>query len=64
MPFRELIEDVSRTGDDLRDLVINNMRYLQILCTGHPSFFLRQLVQPLQPIFDLSPSDQLLCVLF
>ena len=53
MPFRESTEGVLRTSDDLRNLiidhlysVINGMRNLQILCTGHPSFFLRQLVQP------------------
>ena len=60
-----------RTINDRRDLVIdglhsviNSMRDLQNLCSGHSSLLLRQLVQPLQRILDLSPSDQLLQIFF
>jgi hypothetical protein len=34
------------------------MRRLQILCNRHPSFFIRQLVQLLQRILHISPSNK------
>ena len=65
------LEDVLRTIDDRRDLVINGlhsvingMRNLQNLRSGHSSLLLRQLVQPLQCILDVGPPDKLLEIFF
>jgi hypothetical protein len=62
---------VLRTIDDRRNLVIddlhsviNCMRDLQNLRSGHSSLLLRQLVQPLQRILDVSLSDKLLEIFF
>ena len=60
-----------RTIDDRRNLVIddlhsviNCMRDLQNLRSGHSGLLLRQLVQPLQRILDVSLSDKLLEIFF
>jgi hypothetical protein len=42
----------------------HSVRGLQILCNPHPSLLMSQFVQPLQRIFDICPSDQLLRVFF
>ena len=69
---RDGVENVSRTSNGLLEVVVNadhpivdgchsvhnSMRGLQILCSGHPSFFLSQLVKSLQRVFYLSPSNQ------
>ena len=36
------------------------MREVQDLCRRHPSLLLRQFVQPLQRVFYVLPSDELL----
>ena len=67
-----------RTVDDRLDFVINpshfavharyfvvdNMCKFQDLCTSHQGLLMRQLVQSLQRVFHISPSQQLLQVLF
>ena len=44
--------------------IVNIMRDFQDLRSGHSSLLLRQLVQPLQRILDISLSNQLLQILF
>ena len=56
------LHSVINSGHIIRDsghFVINSIRGLQNLRSGHPSLLLRQLVQPLQRVLDLRPSDQL-----
>jgi hypothetical protein len=49
---------------DAGHLIVDSMRGLQNLCSYHPDLFICELVQPLQRIFNLSLSNQLLQVLF
>ena len=63
--FSCLIERDLRTINDLRDLIVYGTHPLiDSMCgpkdfrSGHPSFLLRQLVQPLQRIFHITPSDK------
>jgi len=58
-----IIDGPHRIRNSLYPLV-NSMRRLQILCSRHPSFFLRQLVQSLQRILYLRLANQLLRVFF
>src|SRR6266436_3049753 len=44
--------------------IIDNLRALQNLCSYHPHLFICQLVQPLQRIFYVTLSEQLLQVFF
>src|SRR5260221_13661886 len=45
---------------DTSYFIIDSMRCIQNLCSYHPDFFIRQLIQPLQRIFNVSLSNQLL----
>ena len=70
--FSCLIESDLRTVNDLRDLIadaghsivdgthplIDSMCGPKDFRSGHPSFLLRRLVQPLQRIFHIAPSDK------
>jgi hypothetical protein len=49
---------------DAGHLIVDSMRGLQNLCSYHPDLFICELVQPLQRIFNLSLSNQLLQVFF
>jgi hypothetical protein len=55
-----LIVDIEYLILDTPYFIIDSMRGLQNLCSYHPDLFIRQLVQPLQRIFNISLSDQLL----
>jgi len=49
---------------DIEYLILDSMRGFQNLCSYHPDLFICQFVQPLQRIFNLSLSNQLLQVFF
>ena len=53
-----------RTINDHRDPIIDGMRDLENLCSYHPDLFICQLVQPLQRIFYVGLSNQLLQIFF
>ena len=49
---------------DIEYLILDSMRGFQNLCSYHPDLFICQFVQPLQRIFNISLSNQLLQVFF
>jgi hypothetical protein len=55
-----LIVDIEYLILDTPYFIIDSMRGLQNLCSYHPDLFIRQLIQPLQRIFNISLSNQLL----
>jgi len=59
-----LIVDIEYLILDTSHSIIDSMRGIQNLRSYHPDLFVRQLVQPLQPIFYLSLSNQLPQVFF
>ena len=68
---RDLVDDglyivinASHPVVDAGHLIVDSMCGLQNLCSYHLNFFVRQLVQPFQPIFYVSLSNQLLQVFF
>jgi hypothetical protein len=59
-----LIVDIEYLILDTPYFIVDSMRGLQNLCSYHPDLFICQLEQPLQRIFNLSLSNQLLQVFF
>ena len=59
-----LIVDVEYLILDTSHSTVDSMRGIQNLCSYHSDLFVRQLVQPLQPIFYVSLSNQFFQVFF
>ena len=59
-----LIVDIEYLILDTSHSTIDSTRGIKNLRSYYPDLFVRQLVKPLQPIFDLSLSNQLLQVFF